>query len=106
MLTNLVEKHGVVPKALFPEAEAGENSRRLERLTNNRVCSVNPKCANRNKSHLLFSSAEMFKKPLMQTVWTQIRAICSGSTLFAPILISSEMLGNYLQQTTSADNIF
>ena len=37
MLTNLVEKHGVVPKALFPEAEAGENSRRLERLTNNRV---------------------------------------------------------------------
>ena len=40
MLTNLVEKHGVVPKALFPEAEAGENSRRLERLTNNRVCSV------------------------------------------------------------------
>ena len=24
----------------------------------------NPKCANRNKSRLLFSSAEMFKKPL------------------------------------------
>ena len=42
MLTNLVEKHGVVPKALFPEAEAGENSRRLERLTNNRVCNVDP----------------------------------------------------------------
>ena len=28
--------------------------------------------ANRNKSHLLFSSAEMIKKPLWQTVWTQI----------------------------------
>ena len=30
----------------------------------------------------------------------------SGSTLFATILNSSVMLGNYLQQTTSADNIF
>ena len=28
------------------------------------------KCTNRNKSHLLFSFAEMFKKPLQQTVWT------------------------------------
>ena len=54
-----------------------------------------------------FSSAEMFKKPLWQTVWTQIRLLlCSGSTLFASILISSVMLGNYLQQTTSADDIF
>ena len=60
---------------------------------------------NRNKSRLLFSSAEMFKKPLWQTVWTQIR-LCSGFTLFASILHSSVMLGNYLQQTTSADDIF
>ena len=29
-----------------------------------------------------------------------------GSTLFASILNLSVMLGNYLQQTTSADNIF
>ena len=29
----------------------------------------------RNKSRLLFSSAEMFKKPLWQTVWTQIRLL-------------------------------
>ena len=64
------------------------------------------------QSRLLFSSAEMFKKPLWQTMWTQIRlllyigAVCSGSTLFASILNSSVMLGNYLQQTTSADNIF
>ena len=36
----------------------------------------------------------------MQTVWTQIRL------LFASILNSSVMLGNYLQQTTSADDIF
>ena len=35
-----------------------------------------------------------------------IGAVCSGSTLFASILNSSVILGNYLQQTTSADNIF
>ena len=35
-----------------------------------------------------------------------IGAVCSGSTLLASILNSSEMQGNYLQQTTSADNIF
>ena len=35
-----------------------------------------------------------------------IGAVCSGSTLFASILNSSVLLGNYLQQTTSADDIF
>ena len=35
-----------------------------------------------------------------------IGAVCSGSTLFASILNLSVMFGNYLQQTTSADNIF
>ena len=35
-----------------------------------------------------------------------IGAVCSGSTLFASILYLSVMLGNYLQQTTSADDIF
>ena len=35
-----------------------------------------------------------------------IGAVCSGSTLFAFILNSSVMLSNYLQQTTSADDIF
>ena len=35
-----------------------------------------------------------------------IGAVCSGSTLFASILNLSVMLGNYLQQTTSADEIF
>ena len=35
-----------------------------------------------------------------------IGAVCSASTLFASIPNSSVMLGNYLQQTTSADNIF
>ena len=35
-----------------------------------------------------------------------IGAVCSGSTLFASILNSSVILGNYLQQTTSADGIF
>ena len=31
-----------------------------------------------------------------------IGAVCSGSTLFTSILNLSVMLGNYLQQTTSA----
>ena len=35
-----------------------------------------------------------------------VGAVCSGSTLFASILNSSVMLGNYLKQTTSADNIY
>ena len=35
-----------------------------------------------------------------------IGAVYSGSTLFASILNLSVMLGNYLQQTTSADHIF
>ena len=66
---------------------------------------------NRNKSRLLFSSAEMFEKPSMansvdpdQTA--SIGAVCSVSTLFTSILNSSVMLGKYLQQTTSADDIF
>ena len=35
-----------------------------------------------------------------------IRAVCSGFMLFASILNSLVMLGNYLQQTISADDIF
>ena len=35
-----------------------------------------------------------------------IGAVCSGSMLFASILNLSVMLHNYLQQTTSADDIF
>ena len=33
-------------------------------------------------------------------------AVCSGSTLFASILNSSVMLGNYLQQTKFSDAFF
>ena len=33
-------------------------------------------------------------------------AVCSGSMLFASILNLSVEIGNYLQQTTSADDIF
>ena len=36
----------------------------------------------------------------------QTAPICSGSTLFASMLNSSVVLGTYLQQTTSADDIF
>ena len=35
-----------------------------------------------------------------------IEAVCSESTLFASILNPPVMLGNYLQQTTSADDFF
>ena len=35
-----------------------------------------------------------------------IGVVCSGSTLFDSMLNSSVILGNYLQQTTSADDIF
>ena len=35
-----------------------------------------------------------------------IGAVCTGSTLFASILNLSVMSGYYLQQTTSADDIF
>ena len=35
-----------------------------------------------------------------------IGAVCSGSILFPYIFYLSVMLGNYLQQTTSADDIF
>ena len=35
-----------------------------------------------------------------------IGAVCSGPVLFASILNLSVMLGYYLQQTTSADDIF
>ena len=35
-----------------------------------------------------------------------IGAVCSGSTLFASILNSSVIIGKYLLQMTSADDIF
>ena len=35
-----------------------------------------------------------------------IGAVCSGSTLFASVLNLSVVLGNYLQLTTSADDVF
>ena len=35
-----------------------------------------------------------------------IGAVCSGSTLLVSKLNSSVILGNYLQQMTSADDIF
>ena len=35
-----------------------------------------------------------------------IGAVCSGSTMFASILNLSVILGNYLQQTITADDIF
>ena len=53
----------------------------------------------------------MLKKSLWQTVWTKIRLLLweqpvLGPSCLASILNSSAMLGNYLQQTTSGDDIF
>ena len=67
---------------------------------------INPLCANRNKSPLLFSSAAMFKKPVDPEQTAPIGAVCSGSALIASILNLSVMLGNYLQQTTFSDAFF
>ena len=60
------------------------------------------------KYRLLFSSAEMFKKPLCQARWTQIIPLQSdlGPPCLLLYLNSSGKLSNYLQQTTSADVIF
>ena len=49
-------------------------------------------------SRLLKCLRSLYVKP--------IGAVCSGSMLFAFILNLSVMLGNYLQQVTSADSIF
>ena len=51
------------------------NSSIMEEEEHRTEGTLNPYCASRNKSRLLFSSAEMFKKPLWQTVWTQIRLL-------------------------------
>ena len=51
----------------------------------------------------------MFKKPQMANSVDPdqtIGAVCSGFKLFASILNSSVMLGNYLQQTTFSDAVF
>ena len=60
-------------------------------------------------SYLLLSSAEMFYKPLRQTVWTQSRgcsykgAALSGSIFKLLLYLNlSITFSNYLQQTTSA----
>lgn len=37
MLTNLIEKYGVIPKVCYPESWSSENSRKIGQLLNNRV---------------------------------------------------------------------
>ena len=57
-------------------------------------------------SRLLNSLKACMAKSVDPDQTAPIGAVCSGSMLFASILNSSVMLGNYLQQMTSADNIF
>ena len=48
----------------------------------------------------------MFKKPLCPDQTAPIGAVCSVSTQFTSILISSVMLDKYLLQTNLADDMF
>ena len=57
-------------------------------------------------SRLLKCLRSLYGKSVDPDQAAPIGAVCSGSTRFASILNWSEMLGNYLQQTTSADDIF
>ena len=50
------------------------------------------KCANRNKSRPLFSSAKMFKKPLWQTVWTQIRFLAHAVCFYTQFISNVRQL--------------
>ena len=67
---------------------------------------------NCNKSRLLFSSAEMIKKPLWQTVWTQIRLLqtslcvlglfscfCSRLLTFSKIIFFKSFFQEHYQTT-------
>ena len=58
----------------------------------------------------LRSSAELFDTSMANSVdpdqTAPIGAVCSGTTLFASILNSTVILGNYLQQTLLVDSIF
>ena len=45
---------------------------------------VNPYWANHNNSRLILSSAEKFKKPLWQTVWTQNRLLLLEQSVLGP----------------------
>ena len=78
--------------------EYGEESHSLQLLTLNAsvVC-----C-----SRLLKCLRSLYGKQFGPRSDCSYRAVCTRSTLFASILNSSVMLGNYLQQTTSADDIF
>ena len=52
------------------------------------------------------NSVDPDQTALLEQSDCSIGAVCSGPTLFAYILNSSVMLGNFLQQTTSAGDIF
>ena len=57
-------------------------------------------------SRLLKCLRSLYGKQCGPNQTALIGPVCSGSTLFASILNLSVILGNYLQRTTSADNIF
>ena len=67
-------------------------------------------CQSQQKSSAFLVCLNVYEASMANSVdpdqTAPIGAVCSGSMLFASLLNSSVMLGNYLQQTTSADDIF
>ena len=57
-------------------------------------------------SHLLKRLRSLYGNSVDPDQTAPIGAVCSGSMLFASILNLSVIQGNYLLQTTLADNIF
>ena len=82
--------HGCVPTAVCYD--------RKDELTLNVPIATKVVCFSR----LLKCLRSLYGKSVGPEQIAPIGAVCSGSTLFASILNSSVMLGNYLQQTTSA----
>ena len=56
------------------------------------------------KSRLLFLSAEMFKKPLLQTVWTQIRLLLRSSLFWVHAICFYTLFVSNVRQLFAADN--
>lgn len=73
MLTNIVEKYGVVPKVCFPEANSAQDSRRFGRLINNRLREFCMKLHNLVKEGVADDVIEKEKSSMMEEIY---RVVC------------------------------
>ena len=87
---------------LYSQLDRSRNKGYVQALTPNAPIATKVVCFSRLLKYL----RSLYCKQCGPRSDCSYRAVCSGSTLFASILNSSEMLGNYLQQTTLEDNIF